>query len=287
MDMKIVVLYFKTGKWLSLTPSSFENTMPTTFQKLYPFATFTFYTVGVMYVLYERSYIYRTLPTVQLCLRVIMDLVLYSHNGHSLITVMVFRRRQWFLLVKNLTVTCTKIQKRRHHLFIFVLTQVIFCASGVLIASAWMAIAGTGISFLRMFFVENFQVYSLFFYVTLACAILTLLLERYRYHCYSLLERNIQLDEVRRNLFHLKEAVVTFNDIFGWTILLTTFFAGARSLMHLDVIIKNTYHNYESNNSIWNTLHFVSNMIMVLIFWVSSLLKNFQSYLATSFRLDS
>jgi hypothetical protein len=271
MDMKIVVVYFKTGKWLSLTPSSFENTVPTTFQKLYPFVTFMFYTVGVMYVLYERSYIYRTLPTVQLCLRVIMDLVLYSHNGHSLITVMVFRRRQWFLLVKNLTVTCTKIQKRRHHLFIFVLTQVIFCASGVLIASAWIAIAGTGISFLRMFFVENFQVYSLFFYVTFACAILTLLLERYRYHCYSLLERNIQLDEVRHNLFHLKEAVVTFNDIFGWTILLTTFFVGARSLMHLDVIIKNTYHNYESNNSIWNTLHFVSNMIMVLIFWVSSL----------------
>jgi hypothetical protein len=150
-----------------------------------------------------------------------------------------------------------------------------------------MAIAGTRISFLRTFFVENFQVYSLFFYVTFACAILTLLLERYRYHCYSLLERNIQLDEVRRNLFHLKEAVVTFNDIFGWTILLTTFFVGARSLMHLDVIIKNTYHNYESNNNIWNTLHFVSNMIMVLIFWVSSLLKNFQSYLATSFRLDS
>jgi hypothetical protein len=127
MDMKIIVLYFKTGKWLSLTPSSFENTVPTTFQKLYPFVTFMFYTVGVMYVLYERSYIYRTLPTVQLCLRVIMDLVLYSHNGHSLITVMVFRRRQWFVLVKNLTVTCTKIQKRRHHLFIFVLTQVIFC----------------------------------------------------------------------------------------------------------------------------------------------------------------
>jgi hypothetical protein len=31
MDMKIVVLYFKTEKWLSLTPSSFENTVPTTY----------------------------------------------------------------------------------------------------------------------------------------------------------------------------------------------------------------------------------------------------------------
>jgi hypothetical protein len=280
MDMKIVTLYFKIGKWLSLTPSSVENRVPTTFQKLDLFITFTFYTVGVMYSLYERTYIYQTLPKVQLCLRIIMDIV------------MVFKRRRWFVLVKNLTMTCTKIKKRRHHLSIFILTQVIFCASGVLIASAWMGIVG--IDFLKEFLVEDFQIYSLFVYVTFACFILTLLLERYRHQCYLLLERShrphkqsIRLDEVRRNLFFLKEAVVTFNDIFGWTILLTIFFVSARSLMHLDVMIKNTYHKYESNNSIWNTLHFVSNMIMIFIFWVSSFLFNFQSNLVKGFRLDS
>jgi hypothetical protein len=282
MDMKIVALSFKIGKWLSLTPSSFENRVPTTFQKLYLFVTITFYTVGVMYSLSERTYLYQTLPKVQACLRLIMDIVLYTHNAHSLITVMVFRRRRWFSLVKNLTMTCTKIQKRRHHLFIFVLTQVLFCASCVLVASAWMGIVGIG--FLKLFFVENFQVYSLFFCVTFACIILTLLLERYRHQYYLLIERSprprkhsIQLDQVRRNLFHLKEAVVTFNAIFGWTILLTVFFAGARSLMYLDVMIKNTYHKYESHNNIWNSLHFVSNMFMAFMFWVSSFLLKFQS----------
>ncbi|RZC35004.1 hypothetical protein BDFB_012720 [Asbolus verrucosus] len=97
--------------------------------------------------------------------------------------------------------------------------------------------------------------YSSFFTIAIACVVLKLLLSRYRYQLFLMSQKGLFLCDILRtlriikyNIFVLKDTVITFNDVFGWTILFSMFFGLTRTFLYCDRLIKGSSFalNYQS-----------------------------------------
>ena len=271
MDTKTVSIFFKVGHFFALTPPSHSAKVPNLHQKARQVFTLLFYTFGLIYNIYARRYLYEHVSPVQKLFRIIMDIDLYAHTYHSLINVMIFKRRNLLQLCRNLYISGLKMGPTKNYFWIFVITHLIFCASLSVITYAWNTIVGA--YFFKMYLVELFQFYIIFFYTFFGCTLLDMVLQRYRFQKALLLETQLnkhdndqRFNNIRNYLSTLKENIDIFNEIFGWTILLLIFFAVVKALIYVDIVLKNTYSSFNVTTS---TLHFVANINVIFQLWVS------------------
>ncbi|XP_068901853.1 uncharacterized protein [Tenebrio molitor] len=182
---------------------------------------------------------------IQILLNLMVDLNLYVHTCYSLVLLLTTKRRQWFKLVNNLS-RIDRFATDNTSNLAFVIALVIFLVATILNAS-WLY--NFGWNFLRIYIVEYFQVYSEFFYMVLACTVLTMMLERYKSQS-SLLREQIKcgrkktskevvkvLKQIKFNVFMLKQAVDAFNQIFGCIILLNVWYGCTRGLVFLSSLV--------------------------------------------------
>ncbi|RZB77522.1 hypothetical protein BDFB_013856, partial [Asbolus verrucosus] len=240
MDLETLNSVLKVGRIFALTPSSTENRKPSIVQKCYIIFVFLTLTVGVGVSLYLRRFFYTGFPPIQFLLRIIMDVDLYLHNCYSLLILMVHERERWFKLIKNLrAVDCAEY--KNHHCLTFISTHIAFVFSAGFNLFAWFTVLPLGHQYVNQYSVENFQIYTQFFYTVFAYIILKMILARYKYQT-SLLRKRVctkrqlkYLKKIKRNIFFLKDSVDVFNDVFGWIFLFNVIFGVARSLIYLDL----------------------------------------------------
>jgi hypothetical protein len=268
MVVKILNTLFSIGNFLALTPSSLENRHPTFRQKLYLLFAFLFYTVGAMYCLYQRKFLYTFLPIISKILRLLTDFTLSAHNCYGVV-LMIFKRNQWFALTDKLR-QVDAADSERHYYWVFVLAHLAYAGCLTILSYSW--IESFKSKFLRMFVVEYFQMYSLFFYVVLEHTVLKALLKRYRRQKQLMLRNKKQihkqiLKKIKFNLLLLKETVNVFNDIFGWQILFSIMYVVLRSLLVFALSLNNGNPKIDSNTI---SINFIANTSTMLIFWVNN-----------------
>jgi hypothetical protein len=270
MVVKILNTLFTIGNFLALTPSSLENRTPTFRQKFYLLIAFLFYGVGAMYCTYQRRTLYNSLSAIALILRLLTDFTLYGHNCYGVVMLMFFKRNQWFALADKLR-QVDAADSDRHYYFVFVLAHLTYAVCLIVLTYTWIEMLR--LQFLRMFLVEYFQMYSLFFYLVLGHTILIAILKRYRRQK-LLIQRSKKrihkqvLKKIKCNLLLLKETVNVFNDIFGWQILLSIMYIVLRSLLFFEMSLNNGNSNL-NNKSVALTSYFIANISMLLLFWVT------------------
>jgi hypothetical protein len=247
MDLKKLQLGFKTGGLLALTPPSITSFKPTILQRCYIILVFFLYTAAALWSKIQKKKLYARYNYIQFFLHLMVDSNLYINNWYPLVLLLTTKRRQWFKLVKGLRRIDGFATNNTNNLT-FVIALVIFWMASVLTSAVWLYFLGW--NFYRIYIVEYLQVYSAFFYMALACTVLNMMLERYKFQS-SLLREQIKcgrkktskdvvelFKQIKFNVFMLKQAVDAFNEIFGWIILLNIFYGCTRSLVFLYDLVK-------------------------------------------------
>jgi hypothetical protein len=245
MDFEIITKIFAIGKYLALTPPGTTNVSPTLFQKLYVVLVFSVYIAGIVINFYSRNslYLVANLPTMQLVVRVLLTANLLAHSYYSIIVVGLLKRHKWIVLIKNLKSVENKNSTTRWYYMMFVGSHILLLLMTTFTFYAWINLLG--LDFFKIYLGEYLQTYTLFFNTLLCCIVLKMILTRYRYQntlMSHLVGKKIPqlhiLIKVKNNLVKLRQTVDSFNDSFGWTILLNVMFVGLRSLIYFDVVLR-------------------------------------------------
>ncbi|EFA05763.1 gustatory receptor 33 [Tribolium castaneum] len=252
MDVKTIKACLCLGKLFAIVP----------IQKFYPIFVFLVYTICEIYSLYQRRVIYVGFSAVQLVLKIVVDVSLYFHTFHVLIIVMSFKRDKWAKLFKILTKLESQSQLSRRFFCLVVGVHILFFINTSVNISTWIGLIGD--YFLKCYLVEFLEIYPLFVYVISSSVILKILVEKYK-HQNRLLTDFSNYKTVKTNLFLLNQVVQIFNEIFGWTILVTIFFCVARTLMYFDIFSKDSFS--KNFNIRQGSIYFVTNLTSGLLFW--------------------
>jgi hypothetical protein len=272
MDTKIIEVIFRFGHILSLTPQSVKLKRKFTyFQKfcgllIYVLLTtsFNFYFFGI-----------KVVSTTQRILITLMLITFAMHDFYILVIVKFHKQFQWFQLMKYLRYTQYHKNKFRVYYLQFVITQsieVILILIGVCI---YLILFGV-VNMIGVLLICT-ELYLQSFYLVLRCIVLEMLLSRYQYQKLVLLKVKPEkvliqyflkvLVKTHHNLFILKEAVDVFNDIFGWTTLMSIFSTSIRTLHLLDVFIRKD-GPFQVSNDTGTMLSILYQIIIFLKCWV-------------------
>jgi hypothetical protein len=274
MDLGALKTVLSFGSVLAFTPPKNHNLTISMPRKLYIVTTFIFHVICLTMTLMLKNWHYSQSILLSTVLRILQEVVLFAYSFYTLIVSGLMKRRQWFLLVKNLTRLECEINNEKILYIIFFLSHVMYLAFNVYTAFFWTK--ALGVIFIKTFILELLPVYSQFFITVLTCVILKMIQSRYKYqkvllnlhftHARKQLSHIILLN-VKRKLLALKDAVDLFNDIFGWNTLLHIFFIAVRSLYFLDSVIKK--ENSLASRVPESNWQLVSRSTFILIFWVS------------------
>ncbi|KAJ3620233.1 hypothetical protein MTP99_004201 [Tenebrio molitor] len=273
MDLGALKTVLSFGSVLAFTPPKNHNLTISMPRKLYIVTTFIFHVICLTMTLMLKNWHYSQSILLSTVLRILQEVVLFAYSFYTLIVSGLMKRRQWFLLVKNLTRLECEINNEKILYIIFFLSHVMYLAFNVYTAFFWTK--ALGVIFIKTFILELLPVYSQFFITVLTCVILKMIQSRYKYqkvllnlhftHARKQLSHIILLN-VKRKLLALKDAVDLFNDIFGWNTLLHIFFIAVRSLYFLDSVIKK--ENSLASRVPESNWQLVSRSTFILIFWV-------------------
>jgi hypothetical protein len=291
MDLSALKTVFSFGSFLALTPPKNLNLTISIPRKLYIVAMFLFHVICLTMTLMLKNWHYSNSTLLSTVLRILQEVVLFAYSFYTLIVAGLTKRRQWFLLVRNLTRVECEIKNEKSLYILFFVSNVMYLALSVYTLFLWTK--ALGVTFIKTFFFELLPVYSQFFITVSTCVILKMIQSRYKYqkvllnlhftHARKQLSRMILLN-VKRNLLALKDAVDLFNDIFGWNTLLNIFFIAVRSLYFLDSVIKK--ENSLASRVPESNWQVVGRSSFMLIFWVSlSHLMTLVSFLSSGWNL--
>jgi hypothetical protein len=274
MDLGAIKTIFSFGSLLALTPPKIEKSTIIMSQKLYIIAMFLLHsTCSAIILILSRSYYSRS-ALMTTVLRILHQAVLFAYSVYTVMVSGLMKRRQWFLLVKNLERVECEVNNEKSLYIIFFVSNAIYIVMIVYTSYVWTSAMGLG--FVMMYSAELLPVYSQFFITVSTCGILKMIQSRYKYQKVLLNRHFTQapkqlshmiLLNVKRSVLALKDAVDLFNDIFGWNNLLSIFFIALRSLFYLDSVIKRE-NNVETRvpESYWQV---VGRLFFMLTFWVS------------------
>ncbi|KYB27366.1 hypothetical protein TcasGA2_TC031155 [Tribolium castaneum] len=286
MDIKSIKTCFYVAKFFAITPSSIYDKPTKLYQKLYPVLMFLIYTITEIYSVYERRYMNAHLSGIQLVVRNLLDISLYLNAYHVFVTMMTLKRHKWSTLFEILLKLESKDLSRTFYGFVIV-AHLLFLVIFVLNIWCWIVEIGGWLAFTKQLLIKFVEVYPLFVLLIVSNVVLKILVEKYRHQKNFINESNVET--VKFNLFLLSQAVETFNDIFGWTILQTVFFTVPRVLMYFDIFI--TEHESKPN---W--LFFLANFLTNLLFWILLLyviylcdlvVKEFDQIVNVAYRMET
>ncbi|XP_044261022.1 uncharacterized protein LOC123008999 [Tribolium madens] len=261
MDLNMIEIFFKIGRYLALTPTTTHNLKVTFSQKIYTILVITFFTVGVTAGLQYRLEDYISWPPMVAFLFIVTDVTRYLHNLYIFIFVMILKRKLWFVLIANLK----KISIEQSLFFYFAVTY--FCY--ILIFSCIFFVLYNTIDlhdFVRLYLVEFVQIFTQFFYLSFAQIVLKMILLRYQ-HFKTTLHTQKTLHQIKTDQLRLKQTVDTFCEIFGGTILLNIIYNSLKSLIYLNKLIR-TSSQISSSTSPILILMKLTHIAIIGLFWV-------------------
>jgi hypothetical protein len=242
MDLKIINLIFKCGRILSITPSSTRQRNLKNFERLYGYVIFATLTSLTWCNIFLTGVSNSNLTYSQYILALAVAFTYLIQNSYIFVSMKLQKHSAWFRLLKCLEHTqCYKNKQNLYHLQ-FVMSHLI--ALSVIVVNNYLYLIYCNTAQMLFSLVLGIEFYLQFFYLVLRCIILEMFLSRY-HHQNNLLQRAALKDfpkipeRTKQDLFILEDAIKIFNDIFGWPSLLDIFSTGLRTLIFLDIVVKN------------------------------------------------
>jgi hypothetical protein len=242
MDLKIINLIFKCGRILSITPSSTRQRNLNNFEKLYGYVIFATLTSFTWYNIFLTGVSKSNLTQSQYILALAAIFTFTIHNFYIFVIMKLQKHSAWFRLLERLEYTqCYKNNQKLYHLQ-FVMSHLI--ALSIIVVYKYLYLIYIDTAQMLFSLVMCIELYLQFFYLVLRCIILEMFLSRYHLQN-NLLQRAALKNfpkipkRTKQDLFILEDAVKIFNDIFGWASLLEIISTGLKTLIFLDIVIKN------------------------------------------------
>jgi hypothetical protein len=247
MDLEIIETIFTFGKFAALTPSSMNNHNPHCLQKLYELCVFVVYVVSFVLSAFVYRTQYAILTPIQLVLAILFQLNYIFYVFYVVVLVMRLRRSNFFRLIEGLGDVQFASQRVPLKL-IFIASQLIYCC--LFCFGLYVGLKRVGLAYFAMSGPAFYQNYIQIFYLVFVTILLLLLLSRYELLSQTLSDvtkarRQLHpkkmeeiLKKIKFGIVALKKSVNIFNDTFGWTILFNIFSSASKTLVYIDVMIK-------------------------------------------------
>jgi hypothetical protein len=266
MDFETIETFCKFGKWLALTPHSCQNKNPSCLHRCHNFLVFAIYIAGVINVHHALVPIYLSLTHIQLILAILINANYYLFSSYILVVVMGLKRNQWSRLIHGLKSTQTVPTRQPIVVSVTLVTYL-----SVLICHTFVIKSYFGFYSLVLFLPLNFYRWAQFLYSLCACAVLNMLLTRYR-HLTNMLqvkhEELLIIKRIKREVLVLKKCVDAFNNIFGWTILSSIFTVAFKCLVYIDIFLKDKKAFQEIWDAYGRRLDLLFEVASILLMWV-------------------
>ncbi|EFA07602.1 uncharacterized protein LOC103313535 [Tribolium castaneum] len=238
MSLKSVNLVLKIGSLLALTPAKIKKNRVLFPSKAYAFFWIILFLTGVSVSAFYRKALYEEYSTIRIILQVATDIILLILNISTIVITRI-KKHQWNKFIRILQTL--KSNKESFSFLPFFITNVVLMIMLTYETYLWSSIMG--VEYYEMYAVEYFQTYAQFIVYYLIYAFLNLILDRAenlskKVSFLKLNRLNFNLKKIIKSDFcALAECLDTFNDIFGWLILLLIGFCLLQQLTYLHNLI--------------------------------------------------
>jgi hypothetical protein len=268
MSFHLLNFYLKTGRFLAITPPSTEIREHSKCRQIYQVLMIVGLVMGTMGSMYFYKEAFSDFNFVKIAALILSEWMLCAFSCR--IIVEASRMRGWRRLIKNLKETSCLVQDEEVHtrkvLFKFLGPQIIFWVC--CICNDWFAVSVVGVIFIKFSSVEILEIYLRFFYTLYICTLLEMIRKRYkglrRRYEHTFFRNRRHLVQMSGFACSLNKIVDTFNDNFGYSLVLLICYVTLESLNYLDFNLE----SQEYSNAYLIEL-FVSQVLSVLLLFVS------------------
>ncbi|KAJ3620175.1 hypothetical protein MTP99_004156 [Tenebrio molitor] len=267
MSFHLLNFYLKTGRFLAITPPSTEIREHSKCRQIYQVLMIVGLVMGTLGSTYYYKEAFSDFNFVKIAALILAEWMLCAFSCR--IIVEASRMRGWRRLIKDLKETSCLVQDEEVHtrkvLFKFLGPQIIFWVC--CICNVWFAVSVVGVIFIKFSSVEIFEIY--FFYTLYICTLLEMIRKRYeglrRRYEHRFLRNRRHLVQMSGLACSLNKIVDTFNDNFGYSLVLLICYVTLESLNYLDF-------NLEEYSNEYLIELFVSQVLSVLLLFVPTLM---------------
>lgn len=265
MNIQLLELLVKIGKYVSISPSSTREKRERLSKKLYTLGLIVLFTLATLLATIEKKKFYMKLIHLKMVLNSLIDLNLYILQIYIFCLSTIYKKTEWFQLIRNLKtisplasfhhrIPANKTTKFNYWVLIFLISNLIYVLIATYAFWLWCRTLGfrdNSTQYL-VHYVMNYLTNC--FYSFFLCNLLWIILDGYRNIHFGLnkqvkhvqkLNKNYNIPNVNFMLFlnkieiqiiTMKETVELFNDIFGWPMFLKIVYSSLQLLNFLDYI---------------------------------------------------
>lgn len=236
MATKVLRFIFSMGNIIAATPS-YTNQEMHFLRKFYGLFFASVMTTSIVISTINRKF-YRNIPTIPALEHGVLDINMSLLNYYIIFSVIFWKQKQWQNLVKKLQIIVD--EKCYSTTIVFVLVQIIDIT--FLVTAFTFKFDLMGVEYAKKYNFVYVQDYMIFFYNTLMCVVLRIILLKYK-QIYNLLLHTWKKqtnDKIQKQLQFLKSVIDNFNNVFGWPIFLIISYTTLHLLCHLDNIFVTT-----------------------------------------------
>jgi hypothetical protein len=268
MSFHLLNFYLKTGRFLAITPPSTEIREHSKCRQIYQVLMIVGLVMGTMGSMYYYKEAFSDFNFVKIAALVLSEWMLCAFSCR--IIVEASRMRGWRSLIKDLRETSCLVQDEEVHtrkvLFKFLGPQIIFWVCSIY--DYWFAVSVVGMIYIKLSSVEILEIYLRFFYTLYICTLLEMIRKRYqglrRRYEHRFLRNRRHLVQMSGLACSLNKIVDTFNDNFGYSLVLLICYVTLESLNYLDFNLQVEGYSNE------NLIHIVVTQVLsVLLLFVS------------------
>jgi hypothetical protein len=268
MSFHLLNIYLKTGRFLVITPPSTEIREHSKCRQIYQVLMIVGLVMGTMGSMYYYQEAYSDLNFVKLAATILAGWMLCAFSCRIIMEAS--RMRGWRSLIKDLRETSCLVQDEEVHtrkvLFKFLGPQIIFWVCSIY--DYWFAVSLVGMIYIKLSSVEILEIYLRFFYTLYICTLLEMIRKRYqglrRRYEHTFFRNRRHLVQMSRFACSLNKVVDTFNDNFGYSLVLLICYVTLESLNYLDFNLQVEGYSNE------NLIHIVVTQVLsVLLLFVS------------------
>ncbi|XP_044261368.1 gustatory receptor 68a-like [Tribolium madens] len=300
MDHNLLRLVVIVGEFFAITPS--RTKIGTLRTKIYAIGViFVLMTASTLSVIYYRKPLYVNFSEVKLVVTIAMVLIVNVFNCYTVLAPVFCKRQKYCQLMAKFIENHHTPNFRTY--VTFFTPNLVYWVVTFYVAYVWTDILG--FDYYKEYFVEVVQLYFQFYYNYFLCVVVRIFWEKYRNVNLLLSEQLVHMQSrqfAEYEKFHafikrmeglvcsIKELNETFNDVFGWPIIMIILYSSLLLLNYLDDIFKNSF-GYDNKQYIGVIISNISVVFLtavgtsVLILLCDSVLEEVKTTILLSYKI--
>lgn len=229
LTMNTLYHCYSLGKILGLAPNA------NICQRCYTITIFAVITVSVTISTYNRIPLYKEFVPIKVVLTGLQQLVMYLFCVDTVLGNIFWKVEKWNKI--NNVLKMPKIAKQTSANRKFLMSQITFWICHSYMIFVWTDVQG--LDFYKQYFIDVILIYYQYYYYCLLIILVQIITQNYEEITWRL--KQSSTIDLHLKIFQIRDAVDTFNEIFGWTAFLLILTSSIILIDYVDDLFKNSY----------------------------------------------